>query len=125
MLLELPIMLLSIIPKTSLLCLKLCSGILSDNVKFNRLKIHVGFLHSSSSDIHYIMTPTMYFVEFITLNHCIHHIPKNYCRFTQIFSSHFQNSCLCSMSYTNSLPIMLALYARCFYHPIMLQIMLA
>ena len=37
MLLELPIMLLSIIPKTSLLCLKLCSGILSDNVKFNRL----------------------------------------------------------------------------------------
>ena len=37
MLLELPIMLLSIIPKTSLLCLKLCSGILSNNVKFNRL----------------------------------------------------------------------------------------
>ena len=36
-LLELPIMLLSIIPKTSLLCLKLCLGILSDNVKFNRL----------------------------------------------------------------------------------------
>ena len=26
-------------------------------------KIHVGFLHSLSSDIHYIMTPTMYFVE--------------------------------------------------------------
>ena len=24
----------------------------------------------------YIMTPTMYFVEFITFNHCIHHIPK-------------------------------------------------
>ena len=37
MLLELPIMLLSIIPKTSLLCLKLCSGILSDNVKFNSI----------------------------------------------------------------------------------------
>ena len=37
MLLELPIMLLSIIPKTSLLCLKLCSGILSDNMKFIRL----------------------------------------------------------------------------------------
>ena len=56
MLLELPIMLLSIIPKTSLLCLKLCSGILSDNVKFNRLnkyfKIHVGFLHSLSLDIY-------------------------------------------------------------------------
>ena len=36
------------------------------------------------------MTPTMYFVEFITFNHCIHHIPnliKNYCRFTQNFSS--------------------------------------
>ena len=35
--LELPIMLLSIIPKASLLCLKLCSEILSDNVKFNKL----------------------------------------------------------------------------------------
>ena len=58
------------------------------------------FLHSLSSDIHYIMTPTMYFVDFITFNHCIHHIPnliKNYCRFTQNFSSHFQNSCLCGM----------------------------
>ena len=51
MLLELPIMLLSIVPKTNLLCLKLCSGILSDNVKFNiqaklifyMKKIHVGF----------------------------------------------------------------------------------
>ena len=56
MLLESPIMLLSIIPKTSLLCSKLCSGILSDNVKFNKIlymkKIHVGFLHSLSSDIH-------------------------------------------------------------------------
>ena len=58
------------------------------------------------------MTPTMYFVEFITFNHCIHHIPnliKNYCRFTQNFSSHFQNSCLCGMLRTKSLPIMLAL----------------
>ena len=57
------------------------------------------------------MTPTMYFVEFITFNHCIYHIPnliKNYCRFTQNFSSHFQIhafvACLC----TKSLPIMLA-----------------
>ena len=24
----------------------------------------------------YIMTPIMYFVEFITFNHCIHHIPN-------------------------------------------------
>ena len=24
----------------------------------------------------YIMTHTMYFVEFITFNHCIHHIPN-------------------------------------------------
>ena len=42
----------------------------------------------------------------------LHHIPnliKNYCRFTQNFSSHFQNSCLCGMPCTNSLPIMLAL----------------
>ena len=76
------------------------------------------------------MTPTMYFVEFITFNHCIHHISnliKNYCRFTQNFSSHFQNSCLCGggMPCTKSLPIMLALScARCFYRPIMLQIML-
>ena len=54
MLLELPIMLLSIIPKTSLLCLKLCSaGILSDNVKFNNiLRFMLAFLHSLSSDIH-------------------------------------------------------------------------
>ena len=49
MLLELYIMFLSIIPKTNLLCLKLCSGILSDNMKFIRLiniymkKIHIGF----------------------------------------------------------------------------------
>ena len=34
---------------------------------------------------------------------------KNYCRFTQNFSSHFQNSCLCGMPCTKSLPIMLAL----------------
>ena len=71
------------------------------------------FLHLLSSDIYiYIMTPTMYFVEFITFNHCIHHISnliKNYCRFTQNFSSHFQNSCLCGMPCTKSLPIMLAL----------------
>ena len=53
MLLELRIMLLSIIPKTSLLCLKLCSGILSDNVKFNNiLRFMLVFLHSLSSDIH-------------------------------------------------------------------------
>ena len=102
MLLELPIMLLSIILKTSLLC----SGILNDNVKFIRL-ININFnmknwffcTHYHQIYI-YIMTPTMYFVEFITFNHCIHHIPnsiKNYCRFTQNFSSHFQNSRLCGM----------------------------
>ena len=54
------------------------------------------------------MTP----VEFITFNYCIHHIPnliKKYCRFTQNFSSHFQNSYLCGMPCTKSLPIMLAL----------------
>ena len=58
------------------------------------------------------MTPTMYFVEFITFNHCIHYIPnliKNYCRFTQNFNSHFQNSCLCGMPCTKTLPIILAL----------------
>ena len=37
MLLELPIMHLSIIPETILLYLKLYLGILSDNVKINRL----------------------------------------------------------------------------------------
>ena len=62
----------------------------------------------------YIMTPTMYFVEFITFNHCIHHIPnliKKYCRFTQNFSIHFQNSCLCGMPCTK-VPIMLALCSK-------------
>ena len=77
-------------------------------------KIHVGFfaLIIIRYSYIYIMTPTMYFVKFITFNHCIHHIPyliKNYCRFIQNFSSHFQNSCLCGMPCTNSLPIMLAL----------------
>ena len=54
----------------------------------------------------------MCFVEFITFNHCIYHITnliKNYCRFIQNFSNHFQNSCLCGMLCTKSLPIMLAL----------------
>ena len=50
-----------------------------------------------------------YFVEFITFNHHIPNLIKNYCRITQNFSSHFQNSCLCGMPCTNSLPIMLAL----------------
>ena len=90
MLLELPIMLLS---KTSLLCLKLCSGILSDALSV-ALTIRYTYI--------YIMTPTIFFVEFITFNHCIHDIPKN-------FSSHFQNSCLCGMPCIKSLPIMLAL----------------
>ena len=60
----------------------------------------------------YIMTPTMYFVEFITFNHWIHHITNlinNYCRFTQNFSSYFQNSCVCGILCTKSLPIMLTL----------------
>ena len=57
----------------------------------------------------YIMTSTMYFVEFITFNHHIPNLIKNYCRITQNFSSHFQNSFLCGMPCTNSLPIMLAL----------------
>ena len=73
MLLELPIMLLSIIPKTSLLCSKLCSGILSDNVKFHRLNI----LYEEDSCWFFaliIIRYTMYFVEFITFNHYIHHI---------------------------------------------------
>ena len=116
MLLELPIMLLSIIPKTSLLCSKLCSGIFSDNVKFNNILYEedscwLFCIHYHQMYI-YIMTPTMYFVKFITFNHCIHHIPnliKNYCRFTENFSSHFQNSCLCGIPCTKSLPIMLAL----------------
>ena len=118
MLLELPIMLLSIIPKTSLLCLKL---ILSDNVKFNNILYEEDSCWYFCTHYHqiyiYIMTPTMYFVEFITFNHCIHHIPnliKNYCRFTQNFSSYFQNSCLCGMPCTDSLPIMLALCSMLF-----------
>ena len=76
-------------------------------------KIHVGFYAFIIIGLYiYTMTCTMYFVEFITFNHCIHHIPnliKNYCRFTKNFSSHFQNSCLCGMPCTKSLPIMLAL----------------
>ena len=80
MLLELRIMLLSIIPKTSLLCLKLCSGILSDNVKFNNILYEEDSCWFFCTHYHqiyiYIMTPAMYFVEFITFNHYIHHIPN-------------------------------------------------
>ena len=54
------------------------------------------------------MTPTMYFVEFITFNHCIHHIP-NLIKITvdslKISVVTFKIHMLC----TKSLPIMLAL----------------
>ena len=82
------------------------------------------FLHSLSSDIHYIMTPTMYFVEFITFNYCIHHIPKITANSLKIsvvtFKIHTYVACL-----AQKVNLLCWHYARCFYHPIMLQIMLA
>ena len=74
------------------------------------------------------MTPTMYFVEFITFNHCIHHIP-NLIKITV-------DSLKISVVTFKFMPLWHALdkqftylicwhYARCFYHPIMLQIVLA
>ena len=73
------------------------------------------------------MTPTMYFVEFITFNHCIHHIP-NLIKITVdslkisvvTFKIHAFVACL-----AQKVNLLCWHYARCFYHPIMLQIMLA
>ena len=51
------------------------------------------------------MTPTMYFVEFITFNHCIHRIPNFTVDSLKISVVNFKIHMLC----TKSLPIMLAL----------------
>ena len=72
----------------------------------------------------YIMTPTMYFVEFITFNHCIHHIPnliKDSLKISVVtFKIHAFVTCHAQTVY-----LLCWHYAQCFYHPIMLQIMLA
>ena len=73
------------------------------------------------------MTPTMYFVEFITFNRCIHHIP-NLIKITVdslkisvvTFKIYAFVACLAQKVY-----LLCWHYAQCFYHPIMLQIMLA
>ena len=54
----------------------------------------------------YIMTPTMYFVEFITFNHCIHHIPNFTVDSLKISVVHFQNSHALHKKFTHYAGIM-------------------
>ena len=42
----------------------------------------------------YIMTPTMYFVEFITFKYCIHHIPNSLKILVVTFKIHAFVACL-------------------------------
>ena len=108
MLLELPIMLLSIIPKTSLLCLNYAQ----------EFSVMHSVLHLLLSDIHlhydsyniFLLNSSLLIIAFIT-----------YQKISVVtFKTHAFVACLAQKVY-----LLCWHYARCFYHPIMLQIMQA